>query len=549
MPADLALRAPAVTGRSPGRVVLDQTGRRAARSGALWGAVFGLYVASSALGYASSYPTAAQRDRLAATFGSNAAVSALFGPGREIQTVAGYTVWKSLGALAIVGAVWALLVATKSLRGEEDAGRWELLLAGQTTRRGAAAQALGGLGVGLVALWAVTALVTVAVGRSSKVHVAAGPALFFALTIVAPAAVFLAAGALTSQLAATRRQAAAYAGAALGVAYALRMVADSGAGLEWLRWTTPLGWVEELQPLTAPRPWALVPTAALVLVLCASTVHLAGRRDLGAATFGDRALTAPRTRLLNGPTGLTVRLVGPTVLAWTGAIAAMSVLVGFIAKTGGQALATSASVEKVLARLGAPGVGPATYLGLCFLVVAVLLALLAAGQVSAARSEEAEGRLEHLLVRPVSRPSWLTGRVGVAALALVAAGLVAGLAAWLGAASQHTGLGFTAVLGAGLNLVPPALCVLGAGVLGLGVWPRAASGFAYGLLAWSLLVELVGGFVASNRWLLDTSVFHQMAAAPAVHPDVTSAAVMAALAALAALAGGVAFTRRDLAGE
>ena len=68
---------------------------------------------------------------------------------------------------------------------------------------------------------------------------------------------FLAVGALAGQLAATRRQAAAYAGAALGVSYALRLVADSGIGLEWLRWATPLGWVEELQPLTSPAPPAL----------------------------------------------------------------------------------------------------------------------------------------------------------------------------------------------------------------------------------------------------------------------------------------------------
>ncbi len=36
--------------------------------------------------------------------------------------------------LMVLGAVWGLLTATRLLRGEEDAGRWELLLAGQTTR-------------------------------------------------------------------------------------------------------------------------------------------------------------------------------------------------------------------------------------------------------------------------------------------------------------------------------------------------------------------------------------------------------------------------------
>ena len=142
------------------------------------------------------------------------------------------------------------LAATRLLRGEEDAGRWELVLCGQTTRRAAAAQALLGLGSGLVALFIVTALVTVLTGLSSKVHFGIGESVFFALALVCSAAVFLAVGALTSQLAATRRQAAAYAAYFLGACYALRMVADSGIGLDGLRWATPLGWVELLQPLS-----------------------------------------------------------------------------------------------------------------------------------------------------------------------------------------------------------------------------------------------------------------------------------------------------------
>ena len=76
-----------------------------------------------------------------------------------------------------------------------------------------------------------TAVVTIAVGRSSKVDIDVGAAMFFALVLVASAVMFLAVGALASQLAATRRQAAAYGGAALGLSYALRLVSDSSTCL------------------------------------------------------------------------------------------------------------------------------------------------------------------------------------------------------------------------------------------------------------------------------------------------------------------------------
>ena len=403
MQTDLVLSATAPAGRSPATVIARRTARKAVRSGLLWGLVFGFYVATQALAYASSYKTTAQRVRLVELFGSNVGLSALVGPAHQIDTVAGYTAWKCLAFVVVIGAVWGLLTGTRLLRGEEDAGRWELLLAGQTTRRAAAAQALVGLAAGAAALWVVTALITALVGRSAQVGIGVGAALYFALALVSGAIVFLAVGALAGQIAATRRQAAACAGAALGVSYALRMVADSGIGLDWLRWATPLGWVEQLQPLSTPRPLALLPIAGLVALLAVLTVYLAGRRDLGAATLPDRASALPHTRLLFGPVGLAVRLVRGAFLGWAVAIAAGALLLGVVAKSAESALTSSPTIRQALTRLGAPGAGAAAYLGVTFLMMAVLVALIAAGQVGATRAEEAEGRLEHLLVRPVSR--------------------------------------------------------------------------------------------------------------------------------------------------
>jgi ABC-2 type transport system permease protein len=206
-------------------------------------------------------------------------------------------------------------------------------------------------------------------------------------------------------------------------------------------------------------------------------------------------------------------------------------------------------VQRALARQGASGGSAKAYLGLAFLVLAVMVAFVAAGQISSARAEEADGRLDHLLVRPVRRSSWLAGRAGVAAALLVASGLLAGLSAWAGAASQSAGVGLVTLLEAGANIVPPSLCLLGLGYFALGAWPRGAGAITYGLLVWSLLIEVVAGAVSSDHWVLDTSVFHQMASAPATAPDWTSATVLVLVGAAAVVLGAVAFRRRDLAGH
>lgn len=338
------------------------TAYKAVRSGVLWGYVFGAYVATQALAYASAYKTRASRASLVREFGANAGIAAIVGPARDIGTVAGYTAWKCLTVLAIIASVWGLLTGTRLLRGEEDAGRWELLLSGQTTRRSAVAQALGGLAAGVVTMWVVTAFIVVLVGRSSKVEVTVGGALYLALAVVSGAAMFLAVAALASQLAATRRQAAGYAAAVLGVSYGLRMIADSGTGVGWLRWASPLGWIEELQPLTVPRPLAFLPIVGLTVILAGLAVHLADSRDLGASLLPDRTSGSPHTRLLFGPTGLTMRIARPTIPGWGSAVVAISLLLGLIAKSAGEAIVSSPTLKHVFSRLGASGAK--AYLGL-----------------------------------------------------------------------------------------------------------------------------------------------------------------------------------------
>ncbi|MGH2718012.1 MAG: hypothetical protein ACRDJU_05490, partial [Actinomycetota bacterium] len=248
------------------------------------------------------------------------------------------------------------------------------------------------------------------------------------------------------------------------------------------------------------------------------------------------------------PFGLAIRLARGTLIAWGVALAATGLLLGGIAKAGGEAMSGSASISTGLARLGTPGGGTSAYLGICLLMMAILVVLVGAGQITATRREEADGHTETLLVRPVSRWAWFAGRIGLAALALMAAGVVAGLTIWIGTAADHAGVGLVHLLSAGINTVAPALCLLGIGALAFGVKPRATAAVVYAVFGWSLLIDLVAVSGAESHWLLDTSLFHQMAAAPAVAPDWAVNGVLLVIAGATALIGATSFARRDLQG-
>ena len=535
----------APAGRYPGTVLARQVARRAVRSGALWGLIFGFFIFVQTHAYTSTYKTQAARDQLARAYGSNTAMNALLGSERAVNTVAGFASWRFIGILGILGSIWGLLMSTRLMRGEEEAGRYDLLLAGQTTRRHAGGQALAGLGAGLLALFVLTALGAIVTGRSPSVGFSLGQCLYFSVTLVAGAAMFLAIGALASQLASTRRRAAAMAGVVFGVAYALRMVADTNQGLHWLVWLSPLGWVEEARPLTDPNPVALLPVLVLLIAVTAATLHLAGTRDVGAASLPGRDSSPPHLALLGGSAGLAVRLMRPVALGWLFAVAAFAVLIGTTAESSAKDATGSHGIGQAIGRLGGHGSLVADDLGLTFLILALLIALISAGQITAMRTEEAGGYLENLLVRPVSRASWFAGRLGLSCLLLITAGVLAGIGAWAGAASQHSGVGFGSLVTAGLNVVPPGLFLLGLGALVFGAWPRLTSAVVYGYLAWSFLVEFAGGVVHTSHWLLDTSIFFHMVPAPAASPDWSSMGVITGLGILGAVLGGILLSRRD----
>lgn len=529
----------------PMPVVFAATARRAARPAVAWGLLFGLLVANEALTYQATFPTADARREFAASFGGNAGLSAVIGPGRHLDTIEGVVAWRVFGLMIVVGAVWGLLAATKLLRGEEDAGRWELLLAGQTSRRRATLQALAGLGVGWLVFWVVGSTPIVVVGLRDTVDIPVVASLFYGLAGTASAALFLAVGALSSQLAGTRRGANALAAGVFAIAYLVRLVADAGAGLGWLRWASPLGWIENTCPLTDPQPLALLPLVALTGCLAAAAVALAGRRDAGVGVLTRQRVTDPTVAATrpDGPVALAWRLERWSVASWVIGLGALGLVFAITATVADEA-GFGSSVGETVGRLGGAGSVVEAWVGYEFLYLAALLAFAAAVQISALRGEEADGHLDNLLAGRVGRGRWLTGRLAVAALLVLGAGLAVALGGWAGVAGQ--GIGARAMLAAGLNTAVPGLVVLGVGALLYGLAPRLAAPVLYALVLWSFVVETFGTSLTDNRWVLDTSLMTHLGPVPAADLQWPTIALLLAAAALAAVLGAIAFGRRDL---
>lgn len=519
--------------------------RHQRRGALIWGSVFGMFAWVSAYGYAEAYPKVADRLSLAKSLGSNPGIRAIFGPAHHLETVTGFTAWRSSTSFILIGAIWGLLTATKVMRGDEDSGVAELLYAGAVNRLTAIGDLLLGLAVVITVVFVTVAcwLVPIALYYDYFSWTAA---LWFSVVSIACATMFVGVGAITSQLAATRRAAAAMAGAAFGVTFLLRAIGESVDGARWVLRLSPASWVDQLRPLTGTAYGALLPIITFTVVCVGGAIWLAQHRDVGGSILPSADIAEAKTGLLGSPLGLALRLSRSTTIGWGAGVALFAAVFGVVSSAVTDGLNDNKSVNDIFQRLGAD-VSTRGYIGVTFIMLATVTGLVAANAVSAARAEEAEGRLEQIAAAPILTSHWLFGRVLIACGSVVVVSVLAGAGGWLGVEASGGHIPFVDMLNAGLNLIAPGVLVLGIGTLIHGIAPRYAATAAYALVVWSFLAEIVGSIVKFPSLVLDTSIIHHLAAAPAVDPRWGAAALMALVGLLAAAVGAAALQRRDLA--
>lgn len=502
---------------------------------------FALYAVANTAGYKRAFPTLADRLSFAHGFGNNPALKLFYGTPHDLTTVGGYAGWRVGGMAAVFAAFFGLWSAVRAFRGEEEAGRQELVLAGVVTRPTVFWTKAMAIGATVAALWLALLIGLLAGGLP------ASRSAYLALAVVSAAVVYAGAGAVTSQLVPTGRGALELAGSLLGLDFLLRVVADT-ADHQGLHWLTPLGWVEEMRPFAGSRPVVLVLPAVTAIALLGLAQGLDRRRDVGLALFASHdTKDRPDLHLLGSPLSFALRAESPGLLIWSVGVGGFAFALGTIA-TSFTSANLSVNLRQQLGKFGGDVTTPTGVLGLYFLFFVFAIALFCCSQLAAARAEEAEGRLETLFALPASRIGWLAGRLGLAAAGAALLGIGAGLGAAVGATAVGADVSFPRLIEAGLNCLPASALFLGIGALLVAAAPRFGVGAAYALVSCAFVWELVGSLLDVPSWLLGVSPFHQVGLVPAAPFKAVPAAIMVAIGVAASVGALVRFRDRDLVG-
>ena len=491
-----------------------------------WVYLITVMVATNAYTFRKLYSTAAARDRLVVSGGGNPALRFLYGQ-LNGSSVGALTAWRIGVWAALFCALMTIFIVIRHTRGDEEAGRLELVGSAVVGRQAALT---AGLLTAVTASVAVAALLSVVL---SALGLPVSGSVAFALAIGANGLAFTGIAAVAAQLAAGARGARGIAFGVLGAAFMLRAIGDSAgpSGPSWLSWTSPLGWVDLTRPFDGQRWWVLALPCAVLAAGVGVAYALAARRDLGAGLLPDRPGRASASGLLRGPLSLAFRLQRGVLAGWAAGVAFIFAASGAAAKGIGQLLGSSTALQHEFTRLGGQAAITNAYLAALMLLAGLGAAGYATSAVLRLRAEETDGLGEPLLATAVGRIRWGLSHVAVA---VVGPGRAAarhrvgrsGGARHVAVASSRRGPAGRGRPGdrpglraahrvsrpaggpddrRGMAQLPASLVIAGVAVALVGLLPGACVAGAWTVLGVVVFIDLFGEALQLSHWLLDIS--------------------------------------------
>ncbi|APE38322.1 ABC transporter permease [Nocardia mangyaensis] len=483
------------------------------------------------------YDTPAKLAQLRATMEANAAIVAMGGPTRLLETVGGEVVFEIFAYLAIVVSLMNMFLIGRNTRSDEETGRAELVRSAPVGRRSIIVAAL------VVALVVDAVVAVVVAGTAVVTGLPVAGSVLVGMSVAGIGFTVAAATAVVAQVFENPRSVYGAVTALIAVMYVARAIGDTGT--DAVAWVSPIGWGQRTFPYVDDRWWPLALFAAVSAVLIATAFWLSRRRDFGAGLFGYRIGRATASPLLGSPVGLTWRLQRGAVLGWALGAAVLGGAYGSFADSIEQFLADNPELAAYLG--GDVHDAVDSYLAFTLSISALLAAACGVAGILRARSEEARGLSELILSAPVGRVRWLTGYVAVAlvgsAVVLVAGGFGEGLAHGLRVDEPLQALRLAV---SALAYLPAVWVVVAVAAAFVGWAPEISAVLGWTYYGYVVVALLFIDAFDLPGWFAGASPLRHTALVPLQRPDALASGILLAVTVVLTGVAWAGIRRRDI---
>ena len=414
----------------------------------------------------------------------------------------------SLGALySSLMLIWVIIAAAlmniffvvRNTRGDEERGRAEVVRSLPVGRlANVNATMLSALIMNAV-LALFTGLGLAAMGVEG---IDFGGSMLYGMVLGLGGLIFAAITAIFCQLSASSSGAAALSGISLGVFYMIRGAGDSAEN-EFLACLSPLGLASRSQIYVNNYIWPSLVLILLTIVITLVAYYLNSLRDLGQGFIAAKPGRSEAKKSLLSPFGLSWRLLKTGLIAW---VIVMFMIASSYGSVMGDLPTFIGNSPEYLQLIGIPEAVLdvmsdddkveiiityfIAFITMMMTLVCIVPALSAALK---PRSEEKEGRAEHIMARVVSRWQYMCGFVSLAFLfsVILQFAVASGLYLTVDSLYENNPLIFGEMLKAYLVFLPAIWVMLGIAVFITGLFPKASGavwGF-YGFVAFLSFIE------------------------------------------------------------
>lgn len=445
-----------------------------------------------------------------------------------VETPAGYATWHTAGWLPVMLGIWTVIAGARLLRGEEERGALDLLMATPLSRTRLLVEKLGAFVVAVLSISLLIALGGLVGQITSGIGADVTAALLTGVNAALVALIYGMLAFVLSQLLGRRTAAAGWAGGLLIAGYLLNATGRTITNGEWLRRLTPFYYYDLSKPLITSygsNAGALLLLAGISFALALVSVPLFLSRDVGGSALpawhiplpertGEQAITQARRDVFLRSVGLRgLRADAGQICWWMFGLIAGTAWITFLARRVKDAIA------EIVA--GAPGMRElfgqfdlgtdSSYVALvAFMYIPVLLVLFAMTLSSGWLADLESGRMELVLGEPQSRWRIYAERFAV----IVAASILAPLVAWLVILVSARVSGMDIDMGRfalAFGGIIPLELLTAALVYALAGWLRAAAVISLVaiFITVSYLMDLLNPLLKLPDWLVSLSIFHQ----------------------------------------
>lgn len=492
------------------RILAAQRLRRDWRQLLLWIAGTALMAYASFIGVAQSYATLADRRNILAAALANPVILMFRGlPSGTSQGA--FIAFEVLTWLAMLAAFMSIFLAVRHTRGDEEAGRADLISATPAGRALPTIVTIVHGALANVVLAVLVALALIASGLDPRGSAISGAAAG------ATGIVFLGIGIAAAQLMRTSRAANSLAVWVLVAAFLVRGIGNvtgtpssdlasltSGP----LAWFSPFGWAEQSRPYDADTVWPLLLAVAVGLTLAAAATALQSVRDTGASFVAGRGGRATARSTLSSPRALVWRLSAGPIIGWVIGGALTGLLATTLSSVVDQVVGENPAVAKIIESIARGGSIDEAVITVFFTMLGIIAACGAVQTVVRARQEEANGTAEPVLAAPVGRVRWLGDYLMVAAVAVLAVIAAAMGVGYLGVALSGGAPGlYRVVTVAGLGQLAAAAVFVALTAVIVVLAPRLTIVLSWALLLGATLLGLFGPLLGLPAWAANISPF------------------------------------------